>query len=231
MLSKLIAQVKLTLHSRPFSALLIKIDRFYLRQNLPLNGREWLDGSVPQRIYGHFVLLTRELQRSHSALAAQQQQLQRQTILLDQHQQQQLALKDRIHQLERLVAKLSQEQQQWLADAQKPQQNTEPKQLQQKTRQELVSAMNLALKYWQSQPQENKVTFATKSGLWRVYIDRGTPQTRTLDKYLNQETLPMSPRWRRVLHSIDYILQHCQIENLDREKLIALQQKLSRQLY
>ncbi|WP_102505036.1 HAMP domain-containing protein [Salinivibrio kushneri] len=68
----------------------------------------------------------------------------------------------------------------------------------------LVNAMNLALAAWDG----DKVDLAEKSGLWRVYQDKGSFQTRTLDKYLHVETVPKTPRWRNVVRTLDFVLKH-----------------------
>ncbi|WP_175566341.1 HAMP domain-containing protein [Salinivibrio sp. ES.052] len=68
----------------------------------------------------------------------------------------------------------------------------------------LVIAMNLALDAWDG----DKVGLAEQSGLWRVYSDKGSLQTRTLDKYLHLETVPKTPRWRNVVRSLDFVIQH-----------------------
>ncbi|MPX91323.1 HAMP domain-containing protein [Salinivibrio sp. VYel1] len=68
----------------------------------------------------------------------------------------------------------------------------------------LVDAMNLALAAWGG----DKIGLAEKSGLWRVYQDKGSFQTRTLDKYLHVETVPKTPRWRNVVRTLDFVLKH-----------------------
>ncbi|UXI00894.1 response regulator [Photobacterium sp. TY1-4] len=73
----------------------------------------------------------------------------------------------------------------------------------------LVETMKATLRYWEDATQKTKFELAEESGLWRVYLDRSTLQTRTLDKYLHQETLPKSPRWRTVLNTIDFVLERC----------------------
>ncbi|KGY08246.1 MULTISPECIES: response regulator [Vibrio] len=90
----------------------------------------------------------------------------------------------------------------------------------------LVDAMTNALEYWESVTGETKFAFAEKSGLWRVYLDRSTLQTRTLDKYLRIETLPKTPRWRTVLSSLDYILEHCNEQSPQRAHIEGLRNKL-----
>ncbi|MEL7291358.1 MAG: response regulator [Pseudomonadota bacterium] len=93
-------------------------------------------------------------------------------------------------------------------------------------REVLVDAMTSALTYWESVTGQTKFAFAEQSGLWRVYLDRSTLQTRTLDKYLRLETLPKTPRWRTVLSSLDYILEHCNEQSPERTHIEALRDKL-----
>ncbi len=90
----------------------------------------------------------------------------------------------------------------------------------------LVETMNSALDYWESDTGQTKFNLAEQSGLWRVYLDRSTLQTRTLDKYLRIETLPKTPRWRTVLNTIDYILQHTSAETSQRQHLLACREQL-----
>lgn len=93
-------------------------------------------------------------------------------------------------------------------------------------REVLVDAMTTALDYWESSSGHSKFTFAEQSGLWRVYLDRSTLQTRTLDKYLRIETLPKTPRWRTVLNSLEYILDNCKDMTKERTKIEELRDKL-----
>ncbi len=97
-------------------------------------------------------------------------------------------------------------------------------------REVLVDAMLHALEYWESVTGESKFAFAEQSGLWRVYLDRSTLQTRTLDKYLRIETLPKTPRWRTVLSSLDFILEHCKEVSPERSHIEAQRDKLQRLL-
>ncbi|WP_232012589.1 response regulator [Vibrio aphrogenes] len=97
---------------------------------------------------------------------------------------------------------------------------------QQVMREILVDTMNTALDYWESDTGQTKFTLAEQSGLWRVYLDRSTLQTRTLDKYLRIETLPKTPRWRTVLNTIDYILEHTSLDNSQRQHLLCCREKL-----
>lgn len=80
-----------------------------------------------------------------------------------------------------------------LADDLIRQQDDEP------LRRALVETMQLTLDAWQQGTGKGKIVLAEKSKLWRVYMDRSSPQTRTLDKYLSLDTLPKSPRWKTVV--------------------------------
>ncbi|MCZ4273493.1 response regulator [Maritalea porphyrae] len=72
-----------------------------------------------------------------------------------------------------------------------------------------VRLMKSVLCVWQDHTKSNKFEFAEKSGIWRVHLDRSSLQTRTLDKYFSVETLPTHPRWRDVVASAEYVLEHC----------------------
>ena len=103
---------------------------------------------------------------------------------------------------------------------------TDNKSKQEVMREVLVDAMTSALTYWESVTGQSKFAFAEQSGLWRVYLDRSTLQTRTLDKYLRVETLPKTPRWRTVLSSLEYILEHCKEMSPERTHIESLRDKL-----
>ena len=92
----------------------------------------------------------------------------------------------------------------------------------------LVEVMILTIDYWEEATGHNKFTLAEESGLWRVYLDRSTLQTRTLDKYLRTETLPKTPRWRTVLNTIDYVLEHCSTRTDSRQKIESLREQLQK---
>ncbi|SMY37260.1 Sensor histidine kinase TmoS [Photobacterium malacitanum] len=93
-------------------------------------------------------------------------------------------------------------------------------------RQLLVDSMKAALLFWEAESHKSKFELAEESGLWRVYLDRSTLQTRTLDKYLQLETLPKTPRWRTVINTIDYVLERCPQSNTARQELVVMRDKL-----
>ena len=88
---------------------------------------------------------------------------------------------------------------------------------QQTYRRLLVDSMNDSLELWTQATGLGKIDFAEQSSIWRVYMDRSSLQTRTLDKYFLEETLPAKPRWRDVLRTGNYIIKH--INSLQNEQL------------
>ena len=87
-------------------------------------------------------------------------------------------------------------------------------------RRSLVEVMTLALDYWQKTKHKGKIELAEESGLWRVYMDRSSLQTRTLDKYLLVETLPRNPRWRDVVRTAEYVLRNGTQTGPERDQLV-----------
>ncbi|HIF9294556.1 TPA: response regulator [Photobacterium damselae] len=90
----------------------------------------------------------------------------------------------------------------------------------------LVDAMRTTLEVWEQDTKKTKFDLAEESGLWRVYLDRSTLQTRTLDKYLHVETLPKTPRWRTVISTIDYVLDKGSAQNIQHQQLSQMRDKL-----
>ncbi len=86
-------------------------------------------------------------------------------------------------------------------------------------RRTIVEVMTLALDYWQKTKHKGKIELAEESGLWRVYMDRSSLQTRTLDKYLLVETLPRNPRWRDVVRTAEYVLRNTAESCAERDRL------------
>ncbi len=72
---------------------------------------------------------------------------------------------------------------------------------------------------WQKYSNKSKVDLAESSRLWRVYVDGSTAKTRTLDKYLSLQSLPKNPRWETVSRTVDYVLEECELDDLDRKLL------------
>lgn len=74
-------------------------------------------------------------------------------------------------------------------------------------REQAVNVMLCALACWERDLDKSKLDLAEESGIWPVYIDKSTPTTRTLDKYLNIETCPKNPRTQRVVDTAEFVLK------------------------
>ena len=70
----------------------------------------------------------------------------------------------------------------------------------------IVQVMTGSLNLWRDVTGKERIEFAEESGIWRVSLDKTSLQTRTLDKYLLIETLPLNPRWRDVVRSAEFTL-------------------------
>ena len=69
-----------------------------------------------------------------------------------------------------------------------------------------VTVMNLALGCWTKYLHKSKIDLAEESKIWPVYMDKSTPTTRTLDKYLNIDKCPKNPRHQRVIDTAQFVL-------------------------
>jgi len=74
-------------------------------------------------------------------------------------------------------------------------------------REQAVSVMLSALACWEHDLSRSKLDLAEESKIWPVYIDKSTPTTRTLDKYLNIESCPKNPRCQRVIDTAEFVLK------------------------
>lgn len=91
--------------------------------------------------------------------------------------------------------------------------------LKQILRESLVSTMIEAVSIWEKHTKTNRVELAEKSKLWTVSIDNGTLRTRSLDKYLSLEKIPLNPRWRNVAGTCHFILADMTLSPKDRSLL------------
>ena len=74
-------------------------------------------------------------------------------------------------------------------------------------REQVVKIMNMALACWEHDLVNTKINLAEESKIWPVYIDKSTPTTRTLDKYLNIDSCPKNPRTQRVIDTAEFVLR------------------------
>lgn len=73
----------------------------------------------------------------------------------------------------------------------------------------IVDVMCLSIDYWETSTNSGKSALAEKSQIWSLYNDNGTYRTRTLDRYLNLNTLPKKPRVQDVFRTANYVLENC----------------------
>lgn len=97
--------------------------------------------------------------------------------------------------------------------------------------QKLLELMELSLNYWENMAGKTKIELAEESGIWKIYIDKDTVRTRTLDRYLSIETFPKKPRWKDVLATAQFVASHPEVLPSERleleEKIKALEDILS----
>lgn len=87
-------------------------------------------------------------------------------------------------------------------------------------REQAVNLMLCALACWEHDLDKSKLDLAEESRIWPVYIDKSTPTTRTLDKYLNIETCPKNPRNQRVIDTAEFVLKQLgRKSSVERKKL------------
>lgn len=86
-------------------------------------------------------------------------------------------------------------------------------------REALVSLLRNTLGLWERFSHKSKVQLAEESRCWRVYIDGTTVKTRTFDKYLKSATLPQKPRWRLVIRTAYYVLEHGNLPDASKSEL------------
>ena len=99
-------------------------------------------------------------------------------------------------------------------------------------REQAVTVMNLALDCWVHELGKSKIDLAEESNIWPVYMDKSTPTTRTLDKYLNITSCPKHPRIQRVVDTGEFVIRQaasdqCEKQNELQMALDALRQLLS----
>ncbi len=74
-------------------------------------------------------------------------------------------------------------------------------------RERAVAVMSAVLACWEYDLGKSKVDLADASGIWPVYMDKSTPTTRTLDRYLHIDTCPKNPRCQRVVDTAEFVLR------------------------
>ena len=104
-----------------------------------------------------------------------------------------------------------------LQDKDEPEEKTE-------LREYTLKVMHAALTCWEQDLAKNKIQLAEESRIWPVYMDKSTPTTRTLDKYLHVDSCPKNPRYQRVIDTADFVLK--QVEDMNSAHRIKLDEAL-----
>jgi len=88
-----------------------------------------------------------------------------------------------------------------------------------------VYVMLLSIEAWERMTKRNKVALAEASGLWRVQLDGDTYRVRTMDRYLNVDNLPQKPRWKSIVSTAEFVLNHLAESNhVDNTLSLALKE-------
>ncbi len=94
-----------------------------------------------------------------------------------------------------------------------------------------VDTMQAALSCWEHDLGKTKMELAEDSRIWQVYIDKSTPTTRTLDKYLHADKCPKNPRCQRVIDTAEFVLKQLGNRSTTHQKqLESALQSLRRQI-
>lgn len=95
----------------------------------------------------------------------------------------------------------------------------------------MVRVMNLSLSHWEAVTQTTKIELAEQSKLWKVSIDQGVLRVRTYDRYLTLEKLPKNPKWRDVVRTIRFVLNHSSQSSPVKDELEREFQNLQNLIY
>ena len=86
-------------------------------------------------------------------------------------------------------------------------------------RRALVELMLSSLEAWERATGTGRLELAEKSRIWRVAVDDGRVRARAMERYLGLARLPQNPRWRDVVRTGYYVLEHCPMDTDARERL------------
>lgn len=94
-------------------------------------------------------------------------------------------------------------------------------------REQAVNVMCSSMACWEHDLNKTKLKLAEESKIWPVYIDKSTPTTRTLDKYLHIDSCPKNPRCQRVVDTAEFVLKQIGDQKTShQQKLVDNLQKL-----
>ena len=97
--------------------------------------------------------------------------------------------------------------------------STQDTRLREDFRRSLVELMLSALEVWERATGTGRLELAEKSRIWRVAVDDGRVRARAMERYLGVSRLPQNPRWRDVVRTGYYVLEHCAMDSEARERL------------
>lgn len=97
--------------------------------------------------------------------------------------------------------------------------STQDTRLREDFRRSLVELMLSALEVWERATGTGRLELAEKSRIWRVAVDDGRVRARAMERYLGLSRLPQNPRWRDVVRTGYYVLEHCAMDAETRERL------------
>ena len=86
----------------------------------------------------------------------------------------------------------------------------------------LIKLLRETISIWERYTHKTKANLAEESRCWRVYLDGTTAKTRTLDRYLNERTLPSKPRWQLAIRTAKFVLESCLLKAEDSDNLNEL---------
>jgi len=89
-------------------------------------------------------------------------------------------------------------------------------------RRALVELMLSTVDVWERGTGSGRLELADKSRIWRVAVDDGRVRARAMERYLSLARLPQNPRWRDVVRTGYYVLEHCPMDAAARTRLQAL---------
>lgn len=71
----------------------------------------------------------------------------------------------------------------------------------------LVELLTKSVQFWEMETGKSRADLAEESSLWTVTLDGSSRKTRTLDRYLDLETLPKRPRWGNVTLTARHVME------------------------
>ncbi len=73
----------------------------------------------------------------------------------------------------------------------------------------LAEAMRLCVRLWEQQTSQNLSALAKASGAWGAHVDQSTGAWKSpgLRRYLSASTIPHKPRWRKVLQTLEFLME------------------------